>query len=100
MAGSHFTCSGNSTSISFPTTATTHPQTGKACISHFHSSDERDTVTKTQALVSPIKVEKFSLNFSSVNLKMALTSGGGHGGKRINSGRKRVFEKYRTEKDI
>ena len=33
------------------------------------------------------KLEKFSLNFSScsVNFKMASTSGGGHGGKLINS---------------
>ena len=40
-----------------------------------------------------LKLEKFSLNFSglSVNFKMVLTSGGS---KQINSGLKRIFEKY------
>ena len=29
---------------------------------------------------------------------MALTSGSGHGGKQLNSGQKRMFEKYRDGK--
>ena len=49
-----------------------------------------------------LKLEKFSLNVSSlsVNFKMASTSGGGHGGKRMNSERRRIFENTGTEKDI
>ena len=40
-----------------------------------------------------LKLEKVSRTFSSwtVNFKMALTSGSSHGGKRRNSGRKRIF---------
>ena len=40
--------------------------------------------------------EKFSLNFTRwrVNFKMASPIGGGRGGKRINSGRKRIFKGY------
>ena len=42
------------------------------------------------------ELEKFSLNFlsPSVNFKMASTSRGGYGGKRINSEQKRIFKSY------
>ena len=46
------------------------------------------------------KLEKFSLNVSSLkaSFKMASTGGGGHGGKQINSGQKRIFKRYRDGK--
>ena len=48
------------------------------------------------------KPEQFSLNYSSrsVGFKMASTSDGGHGGKLINSGRKRIIEKLLKLKRI